>query len=218
MTIQHHPDIATLMSYAAGTLGEALGAVVASHLDLCRECRRETKRMAAIGGALIEVEAVAPLSPEAESRAEAARQNAAIATGSPAGARVLVAGLPRPLARRLGMPLADVAWKRLAPGAKYFPLPLSAGIEGDLRLLLIAPGVKMPEHGHGGTELTLVLKGSYRDEFGHYRAGDVEDVDSEAEHRPVIDSEAPCICLIASESKARFKGIVSRLMQPLTGM
>jgi len=38
------------------------------------------------------------------------------------------------------------------------------------------------------------------------------------EHRPIADQETGCIRLIASESKARFKGLVARLVQPLTGV
>jgi putative transcriptional regulator len=76
----------------------------------------------------------------------------------------------------------------------------------------------MPDHGHGGGELTLVLKGAYADETGEYRAGDVQDVDEDVEHTPVADPVAGCVCLIASEKPARFKGWIGKLLQPLTGM
>ena len=76
----------------------------------------------------------------------------------------------------------------------------------------------MPDHGHGGSELTLVLDGAYADETGEFRRGDIQDVDDEVEHRPVADKELGCICLIASERPARFKSLVGRLMQPWTGM
>ena len=35
---------------------------------------------------------------------------------------------------------------------------------------------------------------------------------------PIADRTVGCICLIASEKPARFKGLFSRLLQPLTGM
>ncbi len=54
MTATHHPDISTLMSYSAGSLGEALSAVVACHLDMCGVCRREVLRLNRVGGALID--------------------------------------------------------------------------------------------------------------------------------------------------------------------
>jgi putative transcriptional regulator len=211
--IVHHPDIATLIGFSSGALGEALSLVVACHLDVCGACRGEVRRMNRIGGAIMEAATVEPLS--AGTRIEALTAGHMDTVEQAATA---VAGLPLPLARILGRPLADVAWKMLVPGVKHYPLPLSARAAGYLTLLKVSPGRSVPDHGHGGTELTLVLEGSYRDEHGIYRVGDLEDMDGDAEHRPVVEGEEPCICLIASESKAMFKGWAGRLIQPLTGM
>ena len=76
----------------------------------------------------------------------------------------------------------------------------------------------MPEHGHGGAELTLVLRGAFHDETGRYARGDVADLDETVEHQPVVtDAGGDCICLIASEKPERFHGLVARLLQPLRG-
>lgn len=213
--IEHHPDIATLLSFSSGALGEALSVVVASHLDVCAECRREARNMNMIGGAIMDTGAAEPLAGDAKPEALIADRGLS-RPASPAAPAI--PGLPQPLASILGRPLADVAWKMLVPGAKHCPLPLSAGAAGYLTLLQVAPGRSIPDHGHGGTELTLVLGGSYRDEHGVYRIGDIEDMDGEREHHPVVAGEEPCICLVASESKALFKGWTGRLIQPLTGM
>jgi putative transcriptional regulator len=76
----------------------------------------------------------------------------------------------------------------------------------------------VPEHGHGGAELTLVLTGSYSDATGRYHRGDVADLDEDVEHQPVVDPDGPCICLIASETKAKFRGMLARLLQPIIGV
>src|SRR5690606_22854836 len=52
--VQHHPDCATLMAYASGTLGEALSVVVACHVAWCPSCQRELRRHEETGGAIIE--------------------------------------------------------------------------------------------------------------------------------------------------------------------
>ena len=39
MKIDHHPDDATFMAYAAGTLSEGFSLVVAAHLEYCLRCR-----------------------------------------------------------------------------------------------------------------------------------------------------------------------------------
>ena len=82
----------------------------------------------------------------------------------------------------------------------------------------IAGGSRLPEHGHGGSEMTLILRGSYSDELGRFAAGDVADLDTDTEHQPVVDPGEDCICLVALEAPARFKGAFARLLQPFVGI
>ena len=89
---------------------------------------------------------------------------------------------------------------------------------GELHLISTSAGRDLPEHGHNGAELTLVLRGAYQDETGQFRVGDAADLDESIEHRPVADPEAGCICVLAFERPARFKGLLPRLLQPLTGL
>jgi putative transcriptional regulator len=211
-TISHHPDASTLMSFAAASLPDALAAVVAAHLDVCPACQREVRAMERVGATLFEGLSPASMAQRAPAM-EMRRQDADIETKTrPATA----SEVPRPLSRLMGGASLDtLAWRRLGIGVWHCKLPTTAG---DLRLLRVGPGRRMPEHGHGGSELTLMLRGSYSDETGTYRAGDVADLDGEIEHTPVADPEVGCICLIASEKPARFKGLIPRLVQPLTGM
>ena len=76
----------------------------------------------------------------------------------------------------------------------------------------------MPEHGHGGSELTLVLSGSYHDKYGHFGRGDVADLDDDAEHQPIVDDGEDCICLVAVERPTRFKGLLPKVFQPFVGI
>ena len=213
-TIHHHLDPATLMSYSAGSLGEALSAVVASHVAMCPRCAGEVRRLDRIGAAIFDqLPAVAMARPQPQP------PGARVATlDRPAAADEATPGdVPGPLRRLVGPDLDRVPWRRIGFGVWHYPLPLSEGAKGDLRLLKVSPGQAMPEHGHGGAELTLMLRGSYRDEVGTFRLGDVADLDEEIEHRPVADVDEGCICLIASEERARFRGLVARLFQPWTG-
>ena len=227
MTITHHADHATLMSYSAGTLGEALSAVVASHIALCPACRAELAQMDRLGGLLLtDLPSAAMLSrpPRPTTLASAAPAAASAAKGhltsvsTSAKSAPPPAGVPHSLTRLVGNDLSAIAWKRLSLGVWHHRLSLSKGAKGDLRLIKIAPGQVMPEHGHGSTELTLVLDGSYTDAIGRFGAGDIADLDQETEHQPVADHTTGCICLIASEEKARFKSILARIVQPFTGL
>jgi putative transcriptional regulator len=204
MTITHHLDEATLMSFAAGSLPAALAAVAAAHTALCPHCRREVAMLERVGEALVSELAPASLSraelptlPPAASRQTGHRQ---VSEGN--------AEVPGPVARLVAGGLDAVRWRWLGPGVWDRPLPIAGA--GKLRLLKVAPGHYVPEHGHGGTELTLVLRGSFRDETGRYARGDVADLDETVAHKPIIDSNVDCISLVASERPERFHGLMAR--------
>lgn len=217
MKIHHHLDPSTLMSCAAGSQPEALAAVVASHLSVCPQCRAELRKHEEIGVALFDALSPAAVTRDAPVVALRARESESeVAELDPP--KVRDADIPAPLRAVLDGDLSSIRWRRLAPGVWHYPLGLSPDAEGDLRLLKIAPGMTMPDHGHGGSELTLVLKGSYTDAFGTYGRGDVADLGDDVDHQPVADADEGCICLIATDRKARFKGFLARMVQPLTGL
>lgn len=205
MTINHHAGDATLMSFAAGALPEAFSAVVAAHVAICNRCRKEVAALETLGGIML-----ADVSPAALSnRVPMMAEPKARSTGS---------GYSSPLARLIGGDLASVRWRRLGYGMWHVPLQLSPGSKGDLRLIKIAPGQVMPEHGHGGSELSLILEGSYTDAMGRFGVGDLADLDEEVEHKPAADRKSGCVCLIAVEQKARLKGLFARMVQPFVGI
>ncbi|MEM8976712.1 MAG: ChrR family anti-sigma-E factor [Pseudomonadota bacterium] len=218
-TINHHPDTATLMSFAAGTLAEPLAAVTAAHVSMCKQCQDELKSLELLGGLLLQEQPVSVLEEETPS-AQIQPDDEAVDLSPEQSATVMqpCALLPTPVARHFSLSEETIPWRRLGPGIWHYQLPLSDGVEGDLRLLKIAAGRKMPEHGHGGSELTLVLSGAYADETGRYMRGDMQDLDDDIEHQPVADKDTGCICLIASERPAQFKGMVYRIAQYWTGM
>lgn len=213
-SITHHPDGATLMSYAAGTLEEPLAAVVASHIAMCPVCRADVANLERVGAALML--AASPRSGQAPLR-PGNRPLDAIKAAAPRPERRDDL-LPAQLMAAYDLTMERIPWRRLGPGVWHHRLPLSEDSEGDLRLLRIAAGRTMPDHGHGGAELTLMLAGSYSDVTGEYRRGDVQDIDEEIEHQPIVSKDADCICLIASVHPARFKSLLGRITQPWTGM
>ena len=54
MTITHHPAPESLMSCSAGSMPEAFAAVMASHIAMCPDCRKELSVMEQIGTVLFE--------------------------------------------------------------------------------------------------------------------------------------------------------------------
>lgn len=218
MTITHHPDPSTLMSYAAGSLPEPLAAVVAGHAALCSRCRQDLACLDSVGAALLEALPPAAVTARPPSRALLGSLEARLEQPTPEPPSDAASEIPKPLRRLIGTRLDSIAWRWLSIGVWHLPLPLSPGAKGDLRLLKVAPGIAIPDHGHRGAELTLMLSGSYQDEVGVFRPGDLSDLDEEVEHRPVSDPSTGCICLFATLEKARYKGLLARLMQPFTGL
>jgi putative transcriptional regulator len=223
MSITHHPDESTLMSFAAGSLPEALRAVVAAHLAVCETCRHEVALLDDIGAALLSDTPKVGLSDRLSSPVfEVTAAARAGATDDVSHPIPDVGGehgdVPWPLVPLVGANIDEIPWKRLGLGLWHYPIPLSDGTKGDLRFLKVAPNRAMPDHGHGGAELTIVLKGAYCDHTGLYGRGDVADLDDSVEHQPISDAHEGCICLIASERPARFKGFIGRLVQPFAGL
>jgi putative transcriptional regulator len=221
MTITHHPDIANLMCCAAGSQPEAFAAVIASHLSLCKTCCCEVRRMQQIGVALFDklepakMAEPAPVVAMRAGEAETASQKDGDAPAHHPCCGMTAGGVPGPLVPLVGDNLDTVDWHWLAPGVWVHTVPLSKGCCGELRLIKVAPGKKIPEHTHDGQELTLILRGSYTDALGTYRQGDVADLDEAAVHSPVACSKMGCICLMANEGKLEFTGTLARILQPL---
>lgn len=204
-SISHHIPEAMLVAYAAGSLGYPFELVVASHVSMCDECRAQLAAHEALGGAVLEMAEFAPLSDDVRTRTFALldRPAPALAASRRSGP------YPGPVAAMLG----DRAprWQALGLGVRQCLLHESR--TGNVRLLVIPPGQAVPEHGHGGLELTLVLQGSFHDETGRFGVGDVEVADGSVEHVPIAGTEAPCICLAATDAPLRFKSWLPRLTQ-----
>jgi putative transcriptional regulator len=215
MSITRHLDDATVMSLAAGTLTPALAVVAASHVAVCPLCRQGLAAAEAIGAALLDTLAPVPISgePPPMPRLESANEQ------PPVRATALPDELPAPLAPLVGRPLDAVRWRLLGIGIWHHRIVLHGGADsGELHLIRASRGRGLPAHGHNGAELTLVLRGAYRDDTGQFRVGDTADLDESIEHEPVADPDVGCICVLACERPARFKGLLPRLLQPLTGL
>lgn len=190
--------------------------VVASHLAWCPNCRDAVRAAEALGGEMLHSLSNSTVSDDCRARTLAALDQATLHRLPIAAPR---SELPAALARLLDVSSFDeIVWKKKAPGVAICNVKLPAHAKGQLKLLRIGAGRAMPEHGHGGEEITLVLKGAYHDHMGVFARGDVADLDEEIEHQPVVEPGEDCICLVATEKPTRFKSFAARLMQPFVGI
>ena len=218
-TVTHRLGDEWLMAYAAGTLSEGQSLLVASHLSYLDDAATRLATAEAAGGALVEALRPDTMSPDALARTLAPLDAPAPAPASRAPQAIAGDPLPPPLRAWLGgKSVDDLPWSYLGPGMKKVKLWRGGPNDQRLWMLRAAPGVKIPEHGHSGTELVLVLKGSLEDPHGIFHTGDVEESDGSLSHGLKIGGEEECICLAVTEGPTRFKGWIAKLLQPFIGL
>ncbi|MFT4726691.1 MAG: putative transcriptional regulator [Granulosicoccus sp.] len=219
MIVSHHLTDETLQDYAVGSLGSALETLVACHLTVCRQCREKATLADNVGGELFEQFDSVPVSYSVADILKQARQTPSTSTQAPNKSPYFKsAGVPKPLARLLPARLEELDWRRIAPGIKQINLTDQPRRMGAFKLLHLSPGVVLSAHSHNDRELTYVVKGSYQDEIGRFKAGDIADLDGTVAHQPVVDTHEPCIALIASLSPVKYNGMLGKIMQPFVGI
>ncbi len=209
--VNHHPDSRILNEFAAGTLPLAQSACVSLHLNYCEHCRRQTQRLQQLGGSLFEK--LAPQSVDAslldsvmarldEDAPLSYESTTPAADDSPALMQRLMTGEYR-----------DLDWDRVNS-----ELQISRVRTGDrsheFSLYHIKAGGSIPRHTHRGTELTLVLEGSFSDEEGLYQQGDFIMRDAEHEHTPTAARTTDCICVGVLDAPIRFTPWNYRVLNP----
>jgi len=215
MKINHHLDESTLVSYVAGSLSQGMALVVATHISLCEKCRESVIETEAIGGALLEQMDSSEISDTSLETILSQLDEEPIAEPEKGVTDESDGLVPPPLRSYIGESLDSINWRRLAPGFAYVDIFTEGA--GVCRLLKVSPGKSILPHGHRGSELTLLLRGSFSDEIGRFAQGDIADLDDQVEHQPLVDKDQGCICLVATDSPLRFTTLLGKLLQPVTG-
>lgn len=214
MSLTHHLSDVLLADYESGALAEGWSLAVATHLALCPHCRRRARLAAEVGGQLLNT--LRPADVGADALADVlARIDEEPRTPHVRPALTDQVGwLPEPLRSYVGGDDVDaLRWRRLSKSAHDLRIPTGDG-KTRVRLLRIAAGTPVPEHGHRGMELTVVLSGTLCDGDERFGRGDIEETDESIQHQPLAGSEADCICLAVTDAPLRFKNVLVRLAQP----
>lgn len=205
------------MAYSAGDLPEAVNLIVATHISLCDECRAALDSYDAVGGAVLDTCDTVEMSQSSlNSVLDMIHAQDTMEAETKTEAPVRDDVLPAPLIDYIGGGLDSVRWRSAGMGVKQAILPTSE--DATARLLYIPAGTAIPDHGHHGLELTLVLKGAFQDEGGYFGRGDIEVASEDLHHTPVADISEDCICLAVTDAPLKFKGLVPRIAQPFLGI
>ncbi len=215
MTTTHHPTADWLLAYASGQMASASALATAAHLSGCANCRLQLSTLNRLGGDLLEQ--LPPCNMASDSLQKALRRLDTADNVAPAPIPVPISnasnGLPAPLAKLLpnGLPKR---WTRISGSLKQATLKKLP--DGTLVALhYIRAGGRVPQHSHEGTEITLVLNGSFSDQMGLYQAGDFMVADESIDHSPTAVQNEDCLCLTVQTAPLRLTGPIGRWFNPV---
>lgn len=219
MITSHHLSDETIQDYAAGSLSASMEVLVTCHTTVCSHCRQRVALAENIGASFFDDVDTCEVGASARDILERAQMIPEHSKPLTSNEREPVKGVPRPLGRILPAPLDEIEWRRIGPGISQHNLSTQHRRHGAFQLLHLEPGTVLSAHSHNDRELTYLVQGSYTDEIGQFKAGDIADLDHGHDtHQPIVDSDIPCIALIATQSPVRYSGMLSKIMQPFVGI
>lgn len=207
MAITHHVPGWLIKAHAEGHLPRPFAVVISAHAALCPPCRDQLDATEIQASDCLERDRGTPLSQRTRDKVMAALD----CRREPAPEFAATELFPSAVVEAMGGKAPR--WSSLGGGMRQQILSRDAG--GSLRLLYIPPDRGVPEHGHGGLEMTLVLDGSFSDSEGSFHRGDVETAHDDIDHQPIAGPGRACICLVATDSPLRFRDFLPRLLQPI---
>jgi putative transcriptional regulator len=198
--------------YVAGRLPYPARVLVEAHLAISPRNRPLVGALESAAGS--ELDGVSPVTIDNRDERIAAifeRPGMDVAPAASAGDAVM----PGVLRQFIGIGIEDIPWKTKMPGYREYLIGEIDGCEANL--LWIKPGRKMPSHTHEGSEITLVLDGAFSDSNGRYGRGDIAVADDSIDHRPIAESDRPCICFAVTDAPLKLTGSYSQMFSDFLG-
>ena len=118
-----------------------------------------------------------------------------------------------PLTNLIGN-IDNLKWKSIYKGFREFNLPLKDN--DTIKLIKMDPGTSVPLHSHNGKEYILVIDGSFSDEYGEYKKGDMQINDQNIKHHPTACKKNGCVCISITENDVIFFGKFASILNLFT--
>lgn len=231
-----HPAEDLLAGFANGSLSAGMNVVISAHVEQCAHCRKRTSELEA-KATLDWLQSTDSLHANGDDTGNNVNSSdrSDPANTIPNFSHMVADITSQPQLRdveseddsvaeihmldhsvRLPKVLAKVAseglvWKKLAGGINQASVTLDD--QTQCEFLYMKPGSQVPVHKHQGTEVTLVLDGSFSDEMGKYQKSDFVVRDKSHTHQPASDEG--CLCFAVLDSPLTFTSGLARLLNPL---
>ena len=118
-----------------------------------------------------------------------------------------------PLTNLIGS-IDKLKWKSIYKGFREFNIPLKDS--DTIKLIKMDPGTSVPLHSHNGKEYILVIDGSFCDEYGEYKKGDMQINDQNIKHHPTACNKNGCVCISITENDVIFFGKFASILNLFT--
>ena len=208
-----HPDNNLLTEYAAGTLPTAQAIAMRAHLHYCPNCCAEVKNCERIGGELMHKHGSAAMSSGALDRMMERLKHSDIEDPEDLGKKPQSCSVLPAVITKLVPEPSKLKWSSITKHLKTAPIEVGQD-QFEVSFHKIYAGGKVLEHDHRGSEITVVLKGSFSDENGIYRVGDFILREPGDVHRPLAAQNEDCLCFTVVEAPIKLTGFFSRLLNP----
>ncbi len=205
-----HPTDEQLIEYSAGSLATSISLCVSAHLACCEQCRQQMVKLDTVAGMMFEQQQPLPVDDgmldaifdriDGQQASRAATANVELDVKP---------RLPSAINKLTGYNPDELDWRDHGRNVKSAKLLEFEGIKASL--IRISAGAKIPTHTHKGTEITVVLEGSFSDAEGVYHQGDFIIRDSKHQHAPMATADADCICLVAMDAPLKFNNPIMEL-------
>ncbi|MCO6390584.1 cupin domain-containing protein [Aliihoeflea aestuarii] len=213
MTAETIDTIDVLMArYVAGSLPYPAHVLVRAHLEIARANHSFVAGLEDMAGDALEDGVALPLTRRLDRLAKIFETAPSDDHAAPAETPGV---FPTALRDFVGFDETDIPWRTKMPGFREYEFE-SDGCHASI--YWIKPGRKIPAHTHEGQELTLVLDGAFADGDGRYGRGDIAIADDTVDHRPIAESERPCICFAVTDAPLRLTGSLGQRLGDILGL
>lgn len=212
MSIRFHPKPEILIKYASGHLSSAYAMAIELHTKFCNGCADHVIELNNIGGKLLNAQkntSVKLSFDDLMTKIDSLEQEAteSIEPGHISADVTSIMQLAKTSGRKRN-------WKAIT--SKISNLSVDLGDKDyDVNLIKMKGGSKVPAHTHKGTEVTVVINGSFKDAYGEYNVGDFLIRDSSTKHSPHADVD--CICFAVTDAPLHYTGMLGPFINWFAG-
>ena len=209
---KYHPDLDLMTEYSAGTLPLAPSTCVSVHIGYCEHCQRLAGQLSDVGANLFEELEPLPVG-DVQLDAVLARLDETPPLKYASDTSRDSSAAPPILQRLMSGDFSDLTWKSIGTSLRISYLK-TGDPDHELALYHIKAGGRIPEHGHRGNEMTLVLEGGFSDADGSYHKGDFLFRRPGEVHSPTALQSEDCICVAVLDAPLKFTNWKFRWMNP----